>query len=62
MILAHFLNFGNKNCFSKKNQFCNEQIHEGFQHHAKIQEKLMTQFKENAQTDRKTEKPIDPIL
>ena len=42
----------------------------GFQHHAKIQKKLMIQFQENAWTegqmegwkDRKMEGRIDPIL
>ena len=37
--------------FFPKIQFCHTQLHLGFQHHAKIQKKLMIQLQENAQTE-----------
>ena len=44
------LSLGQKK-FSWKIQLFHAQLHMGFQHHAKIQKKLMIQFKENAWTD-----------
>ena len=52
---------GQKN-FSWKIQLCHIHLHMGFQHRAKIQKKLMIQFKENAWTDGRTEGQTDPIL
>ena len=41
---------------------CHAQLHMDFQHHAKIQKKLMIQFQEYAKTEgRKTEGRTDPI-
>ena len=65
-VLGPFSQFFGQKKFSWKIQLCHAQLHMGFQHHAKIQEKLMIQFKENAQTDRRMEGRKDgrtgPIL
>ena len=37
--------------FLSRKSGCHAQLHMGFQHHAKIQKKLMTQFQENATTE-----------
>ena len=54
-ILGPFSYFLGQKKFSWKIQLCHTQLHMGFQHHAKIQKKLMIQFKENTQTDGRTE-------
>ena len=55
-----FLIFGAKNSFQKI-WLCHAQLHMGFQHHAKIQKKLMIQFQENAQTDGRTDEQKDGL-
>ena len=52
-----FPNFGGKKFFFQKIRLCHAQLHVGFQHHAKIQKKLMIQFHENARTDGRTDRP-----
>ena len=47
---VHFPNFWGKK-ISQKIRLCHAQLHMGFYHHAKIQKKLMIQFKENARID-----------
>ena len=54
-ILGLFSQFLGQKHFSWKIRLCHAQLHMGFQNHAKIQKKLMTQFKENARTDGRTE-------
>ena len=53
-IFGPFSQFLGKNYFSR-NSGCLAQLHIGFQHPAKIQKKLMTQFQENARTDGRSE-------
>ena len=50
--LVNFPKFWGKTSFSRQL---------GFQHHAKIQEKIMIQFQENILTNRRTEGWTDPI-
>ena len=53
-IFGPFSQFG-----GKKIRLCLIQLHTGFQHHAKIQKKLMIQFQENTQTHRRAERRTD---
>ena len=70
LFLAHFPHLWGKKNFFQKIWLCHSQLHMGFQHHAKIQSKLMTQFKENDRTDtqkdgqkdKRIEGRTDPIL
>ena len=59
--LGPFSQFLGQKTFSWKIRLCHAQLHMSFQHHAKIQKKLMLQFKENAWTgkrmDRRTDRP-----
>ena len=54
-ILGPFSQFWGQKKFSWKIRFCHAQLYMGFQHYAKIQKKLMIQFKENTRTDGKKE-------
>ena len=57
-IFDPFSQFLEQNKFSRVSG-CDAQLHMGFQHHAKIQKKLIIQFQENAQTDRRTDGGTD---
>ena len=50
--------FGQKKFFQKI-RLCHAKLHMGFQHHAKIQKKLIIQFQENGCTDGSTDGRTD---